>query len=711
MSEIAYDTETCLIREGLSTPPLVCISTFCGREAELFATSDCPRVARRLLRGVTWGHNLAYDHTVLFAWTDCTDDLMLNLEEGRSYCTWVMERVIEISTGEPRKNLSMDVLGKKYKLDTPPKEDGTRLSYGPLWGKPLSAYTPEQIYYAKQDAIVTWQLRTRQLRYLEREVFRLEDVANLTRRQFLFQLVRNYGLRTDASKIDTLERACLEELSRMEAWAKVPFALVPSEEAEIARLTRALETADPRAFKTPAAYNRQISRWSRELDAFRLVRNCGTQNRTRLQQLVEVAYEGAPPLTEEPKGRAKQQGERRAKILEQLANSPDEKTTRKLQRQLDRMGDFEPQISTSSSTLKESSHPDLENFAVYGEWRAVNNKDIPLLRSGSKYPISPRFGLADSTRSTQSAPNLQNIRRKEGIREAFVPRPGFCFLNSDHSSLELVCVAQVIVTELGLWNLADLLNSEDYRGTGEAGDAHCLVASEIVGRPYEEVFKGYHEGGLYFDERQAGKVANYGKFGGMGNPDTFQRYAKFSYGVIVTDPVAVLGAWDRAMPDGVAFLRMVGNLPQEKRRQYNVRIPGTQIIRRFTPFCAAANTHFQGLGAQVETLVGWEILRATMRKGGPLWGCRIVQFIHDEWMLECPIGRQTEAAAELVRIMREAPRRLLPDVKLDASISCSSHWSKNATGKIHNGELLIWDGKIDKKQSWYLTPLGDRIKL
>lgn len=708
MSEVAYDTETCLIRAGLQQPPAVCLSLACPDRVELYATQDIDPVAKEILSGLVWGHNLAYDHAALFTWHDCIDELMLNLEEGRSYCTWVAERIIEISQGESRKKLSLEVLCSKYGIPSPPKDDGTRLSYGALYEKPLSAYTYAQKKYAKDDAICTWKIRERQLRYLKHRRFTLEDVANLTRRQFLAQITRNYGLRTDSSKIDALERACVEELARMEANAKLPFALNDDEAERIDELKKQIDELEPRQFKTPTAYERKMNSLLRELDAYCLVRHCGTQNKVRLQSLVTRAYEGAPPMTEKPKDWEKKRKESREKQLE-IIRTGDEKAKRRAQGVLKRQKPWQPQVSTSSETLEESGDPDLKTFAIYGEWKAVYNKDLPLLLSGVKVPITTRYGMADSTRTTQSAPNLQNIRRAEGIREAFVPRPGCCFINCDHSSLEMVTVAQICVDRLKHWHLADLLNSTDYLGTGVAGDAHCLVAAEIVGKPYKEVKLAYDATGAYKDERQSGKVANYGKFGGMQNPHTFQRYAKTSYGVIISDPVKVLGAWDRAMPSGVLFLQYVGNLPQEKPRLYNVQIPGTNIIRRHTPFCAAANTHFQGLGAQVETLVWWALFRAIQNPKNPLHGCRIVNFIHDEFMLECPVGGQTEAAFELQRIMREAPRPLLPDIKIDAEFSCSSHWSKDAKAVFDpEGNLLIWDGKA-KGGSWALDAEGERV--
>jgi hypothetical protein len=65
-------------------------------------------------------------------------------------------------------------------------------------------------------------------------------------------------------------------------------------------------------------------------------------------------------------------------------------------------------------------------------------------------------------------------------------------------------------------------------------------------------------------------------------------------------------------------------------------------------------------------------------------------FAYDAWLLECPIGRQTEAGAELERIIRTSGARKVPDVKLKAEAVAMAVWDKQAETIYRDGELLIW---------------------
>lgn len=373
------------------------------------------------------------------------------------------------------------------------------------------------------------------------------------------------------------------------------------------------------------------------------VRANGTRNMKAIAAYVQEAYSGSPPKTDA--GR----------------------------------------VSTSRATLEESGDPILERFAEYGETSAVENKDLPMLLAGCQWPIHTRYGIADTTRSTSSAPNVQNLRRKAGIREGFIPREGFCFVAIDHGGLENATLAQVCVTNLGLRGMAAKINA------GE--DLHCHVAAKILGTTYEIAKAGYKEGDEKItNARNCAKVVNFGRPGGMGAP-TLKLYAKQSYGLDLTLSFCqgLIQAWNAANPDGMAYLKWIGTLTPNGDR-YELTIPGTTILRRNATFCAAANSHFQGLGAIVEAECGWRIAEATFGIGehaAALRGCRLVNFVHDEFILEVPVGDQTRAAAALETIMTVAPRKYMPDVTLKAECIAMSRWSKKAKRIVVDGELQI----------------------
>jgi hypothetical protein len=553
---------------------------------------------------------------VALAWIpEAADCIWEAYEADRVLDLGVFERITEIQGLTQRKELSLDRIGQTYGIPALDKEDDTRVTYGQYLDRPLSEYSPEHLAYVRADGVATYTTFERQLkRWGPKDcggpgLVNLADVAFLSRKQFWLQLVRNYGIRTDPTKIGQLRTECEKAITKLRADAL----------------------------------------------AVGFLRADGTRNMKAIKDRVAEAYEGRPPMTSPAKGRK--------------SAKP-----------------FVPSVSTARVTLEESGDPVLEAFADFGEWSAVENKDLPMLVQGTEWPIHTKFGIADTTRTTSAKPNLQNLRRSAGIRECFAPRPGYCFVSVDHGGLEIATLAQVCVTNLGMWDLANKVNR------GE--DVHCHVAAEIAGVNYARAVQLKRLGDPDMKNfRNCAKPVNFGKPGGMGDK-TIRIYAKQSYGV--DRPQAfwteVSAAWERATPDGVEYLRWVRRLPRDGQDRYRVPIPGTTIVRGGATYCAAANTGFQGLGAVIEAEVGWHLIRATLTPGSPLFGCPCVNFVHDEFVHEVPIGRQTEAAAEIVRIMVEKARRFLPDVKIEAEPAAMMFYSKDAVAQYLDGELQIWEG-------------------
>lgn len=374
------------------------------------------------------------------------------------------------------------------------------------------------------------------------------------------------------------------------------------------------------------------------------IRDNGTRDMKAIRAWVSEAYDGSPPMTRPQKNRKSKK-------------------------------QFVPQVSAARSTLEESGDPVLEMFADYGEWSSVNNKDLPMLEAGTLVPIHTRFGIADTTRTTSSGPNMQNFRRAAGIREAVIPRPGFCFLNADHGGLESCCLAQVIYSKLGRTEMLDKINAGQ--------DLHCHIGAVMRGCSYDEFYRlaVVEKQDEPFRQRQLGKVVNFGRPGGMG-AKTLKFFAKQSYQLDLTQETCkyLISVWNEAHPDGKAYLDWINTLPRDRNDRFCVRLPGYDtLVRRGATYCAAANCNFQTLGAALETEVGWILCKQIQLGRGALSFCRMVNFIHDEFMLECPIGIQTEAAAELVDIMTGPyVRRFLPDVTIDAEPVAMMRWTKSA---------------------------------
>src|SRR6185312_5927995 len=135
------------------------------------------------------------------------------------------------------------------------------------------------------------------------------------------------------------------------------------------------------------------------------------------------------------------------------------------------------------------------------------------------------------------------------------------------------------------------------KALNEGLDPHCVVAASLLHTTYDDAKARYknkdHDADM---ARQSGKVANFGFPGGLG-PTRFVSYAWKSYGVKVTEPKArvLKAAWLEAWPAMRQFFAYVDTL--KGANGYTVRLTRSGRFRSGATYCAALNSHFQGLAA------------------------------------------------------------------------------------------------------------------
>jgi hypothetical protein len=291
------------------------------------------------------------------------------------------------------------------------------------------------------------------------------------------------------------------------------------------------------------------------------------------------------------------------------------------------------------------------------------------------------------------------------VRGCFVPRPGYCFVDADIEALELCTLAQCEIWYINDRTKADQLNS--------GVDPHSLTGTDIQGKglTWQEFKKATKTDKAVKNFRNLAKVPNFGKPGGMADK-TLVSFARSSYGIKLgqthedhkptreeaeAEAIRIGRAWTKANPNDVAYLDFIRTRRQPDKLYWAmIGHPsiGNTIRRAKCTYCAACNTPFQGLGALAAGEISWELAQACYNQpSSPLFGCRVVMHAYDEWLIETPIGRQTEAGAELERIIATAGGRKVPDVRLRAEAVAMSAWYKNAERIERNGELLIWTPK------------------
>jgi DNA polymerase-1 len=185
-------------------------------------------------------------------------------------------------------------------------------------------------------------------------------------------------------------------------------------------------------------------------------------------------------------------------------------------------------VSTDRECLVRTGHPALKAVAELGAIDKLRKTYVPMLLQGTEVPINPAWNtLVESGRTSCREPNLQNLPRKGGVRECFIPRAGRIFASVDYSTLELCTLAQVCLDLFGFSAMADALHA--------GRDLHLQMAANILGVDYDEVLRRHKAKDPQVKEmRQLAKAANFGYPGGLGAA-SFQTYAAATYNVTVTE--------------------------------------------------------------------------------------------------------------------------------------------------------------------------------
>jgi DNA polymerase-1 len=262
------------------------------------------------------------------------------------------------------------------------------------------------------------------------------------------------------------------------------------------------------------------------------------------------------------------------------------------------------------------------------------------------------------------------------------------FASADYDQGELRTLAPVCLRWLGHSKLAEVLNS--------GLDPHMIVAAQILGKPYDWCVtnKKSHE---VSDARQTAKVANFGFPGGLGY-EKLVLFARMAYHVTLTIAKAkeLKAQWFAAYPEMREYFKYIERLKRADGT-FSVEHLFSRRLRAGIFYCVACNSPFQGLLADAAKNAGYLIARGCYRdRESPLFGCRIVNFIHDEFIVEVPDDgplyvKATAAANELSRLMRVGGDPFLPDVPLTADPLLMRRWSKKAKAIWVDGHLEPWD--------------------
>lgn len=673
---LCWDTETDLIRPGRMFGRLVCLSwamlSPAGEDgpAGLLDAATGYRFVRDHLRAgrIIVGHNVFYDVGVLCRYAasvgegqEFLDLAFEAVNAGLIRDTMIREKLLDISRGWFRRRIFPDgyVESRNYtladlarrRLRIAMEKDLFRLRYAELIGVPISEWPAGARKYPIDDATATRGVFASQARDdgFGRDVWReVGDERNQTRKQLWLSLMSAWGIRTIAEDVRGLEAHMLRQMQVIGAGLQV------------AGLLRADGTRDTKA-------------------AVRRMREA-------------CAAEGIPV--------------------------PRTKTYLKKVKEKQEVDDADG-VCLDEDACNDTSDPILHDYAAYSKIKNVISKDVPMLLKGEVHPIHANFQMVETGRVGCSNPNLMNLKsgvdvacacrwldsgplelcprckgKKKisllgdwGIRECFVPREDHVFIQADYPGLELRTLAQFCVTMFGRSALADAIN---------AGiDLHLKLAAELCRVTYQVAEALYRVGDSKISAaRKLAKIANFGLPGGMADPAFISWAAAAGFVITPARAAELRRAWLTAWPEMVIYFAYMRKLVGKRGG------PGATFTHLFTGrrragvhYTAACNSPFQGLGADATGEAGFLLSRAMYtERGSALYGCRLVNYVHDEFIGEAPTSRYQDAAFEMVRVMRDGANRYLPDVPFtEIEPVAMRRWSKDAKSIINNGRLEIWE--------------------
>jgi hypothetical protein len=668
----SIDFESALIRRGLPAPvPVCCAFYFPGEEPELHGLYELfPRLIRLLSdsRRCILGHNIAYDMCLALEWgpvlgyPEIVPLIFEAYDADRVYDTLLAQRLIEIEEGDKRGKLGLDECCKRYGLFVEKREIdefgySVRKGFGRYIGCKASELPKQSYDYAIGDPQVTHELFRRQLR---RGYVKRKDLAELARNDLALKLTSAFGMMTDAERVVKLEARARERIVELQ---------------EIMFRGRPLcdQAGNPRTNAKGEALFDPFMRWER-----------GNPKPVKNTKAIKRACADAYELQVDENGMYTGPGT----WLEDLQN----------QGLITEGGN----MSTSRLVLEESGDPLLMSLADYNEWAAVWNKDLKLFRTSVDVPFHTRFGFAATLRTTSGGPNIQNFRKKEGIRECIVARYG-ALVASDYTGLENCTLASVIYRTLGRRGMLDKINA--------GHNFHSEVGCHILGwdptpENMKKLFELKEAGNEECKEAYgAAKPLNFGLPGFMKKATTVQSYARIGYKV--NRPVAfwqsMIDLWYRTQHDQVAYLHEYVLSLRGDDRLFTVPIPGSGVVRSGATQTAAANTGFQGLGGRIALRGLYYTVRAqllhavsglvrlTAYAGALLMPGRVCAFIHDEEISDCREDQIEEVRHGQEHWMAKAGESLEPEIRWSVASVAMLHWSKKAKAKFDQAGRMLLD--------------------
>lgn len=294
------------------------------------------------------------------------------------------------------------------------------------------------------------------------------------------------------------------------------------------------------------------------------------------------------------------------------------------------------------------------------------------------------------------------------------------FCSVDYNALELSTLAQCCRWVCGYSTMGDAINS--------GKDLHSYLAAQMTGQPYDAFLKRVKaEEQRATDFRQAAKAGNFGFGGMMGAPKfvlTQRKSGLRMCRLAGREPAAGCGsvklyewkkrpcpptcaacaefseelkrAWSDTWFEVKDYFKWISSLPGIEDGHGVIVSPGSGYIRAEGNAPSFANHGFQHLAAMGAKHALWNVSRECYTdRNSPLFGSRVVLFLHDELIAEMPEEVAHEAGYRMAEIMVKSMREFVPDIHVGAEPALMRRWYKGAK-TVHDpltGRLIPWEPK------------------
>jgi len=291
-------------------------------------------------------------------------------------------------------------------------------------------------------------------------------------------------------------------------------------------------------------------------------------------------------------------------------------------------------------------------------------------------------------------PNMQNQPRKPGVRECFIAREGYVWLDVDYKTAELCSLAQVCIDWFGYSDMGDAIRA--------GRDLHLDFAAKMARISYDEAKQRLDAGDKMMKTlRQQAKAANFGYPGGMGAKTFVENDRKQPKPVGFTEDQArdLKYAWMDAYSEMDAYFKTNGKIVQEYGDYATYEQLYSGRLRGGVGYCDGCNTMFQGLTADGAKEALWLVtVDCYTNEKSPLWGSFPIIFVHDEIIVETPEEALRKGAMErLCDLMVQGMQKYTPDVPVGVDPAVIRRWRKDA-------QLILVDGIPVTHEDRPLTP-------